>query len=142
VADNKNDDYPHPTFRVEAICEIVESCGSFHSRQSEATLHRALGPLPKYILEFVKHRVRFIWKKKNHVAVLLASDSQKAYAIVLDTKLENVSMEVRVGILGLKIAEAYLLEEPSLKVTREELATRWGVDVTVLKNEAIQGLTF
>lgn len=82
------------------------------------------------------------WKKKNNVAVLLADDFQKRFTIVLDTKLENESMEVRVGILALKIAEAYLLENPSLKVTREELATRWGVNLTVLQNEAIQGLTF
>jgi hypothetical protein len=90
----------------------------------------------------VKERVAIHWKPKNHVAILLANDSKRPHAIVLDTKLENEAMKVRVGILSLKIAEAYLLENPSLKVTRKELATQWGVDLAVLENESIWGLTY
>jgi hypothetical protein len=51
-------------------------------------------------------------------------------------------MQVRTGILSLKIAEAYLLDNPQLKTTREELATQWGTDLAVLKNDSIDGLAY
>ncbi len=127
MVDIDKEDYPDPSFRMEAVYGAVDNC-SCHSRQSEVTLHRALWPLPKNIVEFVKERVTIHWKQKNHVAILLTNDSKRPYTIVLDTKLENESMKVRVGVLSLKIAEAYLLENSSHKVTRKELATQWGVD--------------
>jgi hypothetical protein len=62
--------------------------------------------------------------------------------IILDTKLENESMPVRVAILSLKIAEAYLLANSSIKLQRKELAAQWGVDLAPLENESIEGLTY
>ncbi len=141
MTDIDSEDYLHPTYRAEAIYEVVDNCYC-HSRQSEATIHHALWPLPKPIIEFVKERVSIHWKRRTDVAVLLTSDSKRPYTIVLDTKLENQSMQVRVGILNLKIAEAYLLNNPQLKTTREELATQWGTDLAVLKNDSIDGLAY
>jgi hypothetical protein len=136
-----NDDYSHPTFRAEGVHEALGNC-SWHSRQSEITIYDALWPLPKRIIEFFTAKVSVQWKRKNHVALLLESAPKKPYLIVLDTKLENESRPVRIGIVCLKIAEAYILENPSIKMTREELATEWGIDLSVLQNESISGLTY
>jgi len=132
----------HQTDKLEAVSEAAEHC-LFHSSQSEAAIHSALWPLPQPIIEFVRDRVSICWKQRNRVAVLLPKGtSERPYTIILDTKLENESMKVRVGIMSLKLAEAYLLENPSLKATREELATQWGVDLIVLENDSIWGLTY
>jgi hypothetical protein len=139
---DSNDDYPDQSFHFEAAYDVLtDNCHS-HSRQAEVTLHNTLWRLPKPILEFVKERVTIQWKQKNHVAILLTNHGKLPFTIVLDTKLENESMKVRIAILSLKIAEAYLRENPSLKTTREKLATQWGFDLSVLENESIWGLTY
>jgi|HubBroStandDraft_6_1064221.scaffolds.fasta_scaffold1577939_1 hypothetical protein len=139
---DENDIYPDESLHSDAVYDAVTDNCDFHSRQSEATLHNTLWRLPKPILEFVKKRVTIRWKQKNHVAILLTNHGKLPFTIVLDTKLENESMKVRIAILGLKIAEAYLHENPSLKTTREKLATKWGFDLSVLDNESIWGLTY
>lgn len=137
-----NDDDYHPTERAGDIWEIIEDSCYCHSRQAEATVHQALWPLPKLIVRWVKNNVEIRWKRKNDVAVLHDYNARRPYLIILDTKLENESIAIRKAILVLKIAEAYLIGNPSGEVTREELAVQWGAELAVLDSEAVQGLRY
>ena len=141
MPEHETEEFPDQYFRADAISKALEDC-SCHSRQTEATLHEVLWPLPKKVIEFVTEKVSIHWKQKNHVAILLANGSKKPFTIILDTKLENESMKVRVGIIALKIAEAYLDANIVIRSTRAELVAQWGIDLDVLNSESICGLTY
>jgi len=114
-----------------------------HSRQTESRNYDILFYLPDDVLEFVRKRVQVVWKRGKQVAAMVPpQETSKRYLIILDTKLENQSMDVCRAIFALKIAEAYLSANPRLKATREELVKSWDIDLGVLEGEHAWGFEY
>jgi hypothetical protein len=128
--------------RYTEIDEIVEDW-KYHSRQTESRSVDVLFYVPDDILAFVRRRIKVVWKRGKEVGVLVpASALRERNLIVMDTKLENSSIEVCRAILALKIAEAFLLEHPEEKKERRELVEAWEIDLRVLEGEHAWGFIF
>jgi len=112
MSTTRDDQYQYDDERASDIWDFIETSCLCHSRQIEATVHMALWPLPKRIIQWTKKNVEIIWKRKNDVAVLHEWSTDRPYLIMLDTKIKNESMAIRVAILVSKIAEAYLIGKP------------------------------
>ena len=128
--------------RYNQIYEIAETW-RFHSRQTEVRSYDVLLYSPDEILDFVRPRVQVIWKRGKEVGVLIPpSILRERYLVLMDTKLENSSVEVCRAIFALKTAEAFLLERPSDSKDRRELVESCGIDLSVLVGEHAHGFVY
>ncbi len=128
--------------RWDRIDNITSSWNA-HSRQSEATFWDTLWHVPDELIPFLRERIHVVWKRGAEVGLLLLpSQLVNRYVIILDTKIECQSREVRTAILALKFAEAYLVEHPEISESREELVKGWDIDLGVLDGEHAWGLEY